>query len=91
MSVTFLNNVSIYLYDKQECIPVGCVPPTSVAVSVGWGGGVILGVCVVNTPRQTPPLPQADTSYPIACWNTQPLPIACLDTHAHCEQNDRQM
>ena len=47
---------------KQECIPVGCVPPTSVAV-VGEG--------VVDTPRQT--LPWADTP-----WANTPLPHCML-------------
>ena len=30
---------------KQECIPVGCVPPAAVAVCLGGGGGVCLSAC----------------------------------------------
>ena len=44
-------------------------------------GGVCLGVYVQGvythqTQRQTPP-----PAYPIVCWDAQPLPIACCDTH----------
>ena len=62
---------------KQECIPVGCVPPTSMVISTRgvspqWGvclwvwGGVCPGVCpggvhCLWTQRQTPPGPEADT------------------------------
>ena len=31
-------NKIFILYSKQECIPVGCVPPAAVAVSPGCGG-----------------------------------------------------
>ena len=31
-------NKIFILYSKQECIPVGCVPPAAVAVSPGGGG-----------------------------------------------------
>ena len=76
MSVIFLNNVSIYLYDKQECIPVGCVPPTSVAVSVGWGGGCYTG-CVSGEH------PKANTSPPPG---RHLLPYCMLEytAPAHC-------
>ena len=40
---------------KQECIPVGCVPPTSVAVSVSLVSAWWRGEVVVDTTRQTPP------------------------------------
>ena len=42
------------LLKKQECIPVGCVPPTSVTVSTG--GGVFLCVLVVRCQRGCLPL-----------------------------------
>ena len=31
--------------DQQECIPVGCVPPASVATSQYWGGVPSGGAC----------------------------------------------
>ena len=33
---------------KQECIPVGCLPPS--ALAVGWGGGVWLSACWDTSP-----------------------------------------
>ena len=30
-------SVKTYEYDKQECIPVGCVPSAAVAAGVRWG------------------------------------------------------
>ena len=53
--------------NKQECIPVGCIPSAAVAVC-SWGGGGILPQCMVgythppgpglDPPGQTPqPLP----------------------------------
>ena len=45
--------------DEQECIPVGCIPSTAVAISSGVGGvclggcpprrGVYLGGCLPRT------------------------------------------
>ena len=44
-------------HDKQECIPVGCVPPASWPYPVVSNGG-----CLPNppSPRQNPLLPEAD-------------------------------
>ena len=68
-SVTSINNeigsLIVQNNQTQECIPVGCIPPASVAVSGGWGclpgdvspggvcpGGVCLGGCLPHpTPR----------------------------------------
>ena len=56
--------VLILTLEKQECIPVGCVPTASVAIS--WGGGVSWGgggggLCPdtlqVDTPSIRPPPP----------------------------------
>ena len=70
--------------DKQECIPVGCVPPASMVISMGRGvsargGGCPPGVCVqegVDPETDTPcprcrhPLdPEADTP-----WTQRPTP-----------------
>ena len=70
------------LYNKQECcIPVGCGPPASVAVS--WGGGVYPGGVgwLVDTPwTDTPP---ADTLLPhCILGHTHPPPWIEGMTHA---------
>ena len=65
--------------DKQECIPVGCVTPASMVISMGRGvsargEGVRLG-CVsrrVWIQRQIPPVPDADT--PLTQRQTPPGP-----------------
>ena len=45
--------LKLTVWQLQECIPVGCVPPTAVAVS--WGhGGVCLSACW-DTPIPLPP------------------------------------
>ena len=43
MTLLWLN-----VYDKQECIPVGCVPSAAVAI---WGC-VYLGECTPVPPRE---------------------------------------
>ena len=53
----------MYILERQECIPVGCVPSAAVAVSLGrggvclggwvsaWGGGCLPGgVCQMCPP-----------------------------------------
>ena len=65
------------LFTKQECIPVGCVPPASVAI---WGGGL---------PRRgmsawgyTPPPAHCMLGYtPLPRW-TESLPHTC-ETRIH--------
>ena len=42
------------IMNEQECIPVGCIVPTSVAVLEG-GRGVCLGVCVSTPGGVQPP------------------------------------
>ena len=46
--------------EKQECIPVGCVPSTTVAVCQwGWGlfaGGCLLGVCLPGVSARHSPV-----------------------------------
>ena len=62
-----------YWFIKQECIPVGCVPTVSVAVSEGW---------VVRCLWQHP-LPHCmlgHTPLPIAYWDTPPLVDRRKDT-----------
>ena len=51
--------------DKQESIPVGCVPSAAVAVS---GGGVCLGVCPAG-PGVHLPLPMWTEFLTHACEN----------------------
>ena len=46
--------ISLIIY-QQECIPVGCVPPASVAISVGGGGLSALG-CLPGEWGCTPPV-----------------------------------
>ena len=70
----FTRNVSSF-YFKQECIPVGCVPPASVAAS----------------PARTPPARHAPPHMPPLCHahhplhHTCPSPLPCIPpfaTHA---------
>ena len=62
--------------NEQEYIPVGCLPPASMAISVG-GVQVCVCVCVCVCPGVVskgvyPPEPAANTPCPIACWDTPP-------------------
>ena len=80
----YLSNIEIYL--KQECIPVGCVPPAAVAVCLAWGGrlsaSVRAGIPRVSTWK--PPPQDRSLNFPLdggletcnACWDNPP-----------CEQN----
>ena len=52
---------------EQECIPVGCVPPASVAVSVGEG--VSAWGCVIDTPLGRHPSAHCMLGY------THPYPL----------------
>ena len=53
--VSVMMKLSIEFSKKQECIPVGCVPPAAVAVRGGCPPGTPLGA---GTPQdQTPPGP----------------------------------
>ena len=51
---------------KQECIPVGCVPPAAVAVSSGWGVSASGGVW------------PGGLSGPVGCLPRGCLPRGCL-------------
>ena len=71
----------------QECLLGMCVCPEGVCPGVSsWGfiQGVYTSWPHRQTPwtqRLTPPDPEADTPFPIACWNTHPLSIACWNTY----------
>ena len=54
------------LRSKQECIPVGCIPPAAAAVC--WGGGVCLSAC-----WDTPPGLGLDTPW-VWAWRPPPRP-----------------
>ena len=91
------------LYIKQECISVGCVPPTRYCVCVG-------GLPDREPPGQKPPscteTPLLDrdpwietphpswTETPYPSWTETPHPSwteTSLDRDPPCEQNHRQM
>ena len=86
-------------YCKQECIPVGCVPPAAVAVNRGSASvhaGIHTPPCVgLETPLgvglETPPGQTRQLPPWVWAWRP-PLETckACWDT-TPCEQNDRQV
>ena len=70
---------------EQECIPAGCIPPTSMAISKGWavqGGCVCPGGCVSKG---------VYTPCPIACWDTHPHSPAQLRADIHPPWTDRHL
>ena len=79
--VEFKFLMSCYDINKQECIPVGCIP--SAAVAVGGGGGVCPSVYWDMSTR--------GGVYPSACWDmsVQGGLAQCMLGYAPpCEQND---
>ena len=63
------------LFDKQECIPVGCVPPAVVAVCWGGVGGVCLSACWDIPPPGVgleTPQPYPSTSPWVWAWRPPP-------------------
>ena len=74
---------------KQECIPVGCVPPASVVAGAGgfYRGSVCSGRGCLLTYRGC--LPGGVHPLPFACWDTHtPSPLHAM-IHPR-EQNDWQ-
>ena len=68
---------NLITHTKQECIPVGCVPPTAVAMC--WGGSVCFSACwdtplgqdthLLGVGLETPPGVGLETP-----WQTPQLP-----------------
>ena len=84
-------------FKKQECIPVGCIPPVSRGVS-GWGGVACMPPAMHALPPACMP-PAMHTPQPrMSPSHAHPRPLACPpDMHAPqlctppCEQNGKQV
>ena len=72
-------SLTIFVYwerlPKQECIPVGCVPSTTVAICWGQGG---LGVVSQHALRQTPHCGQRDRCKNITFATSLRTVIRCV-------------
>ena len=94
------HNFSVNLETKQECIPVGYVPPAAVAVCWGRGRGCLpqcmLGYTPLGMGLKTPPWcgpgdpPSQTLNLPPGCGPGDPPPVRPLNLPSGCGPGDLQ-